>query len=209
MDTSTLLAMENPKELLNAQAHIWNHIFAYHSSIALKCAIELGIPDTIQKHGNPMTLQDLANSLAITPTKTRSLYRLLRLLVHSNFFSMTKLVDGEEAYANNINSQLLLKDHPCTMSPFTLGMLDPTLTEPPHYLSKWFRNQDESVFYMVHGRSFWEHADLTPGFNQLFNQALASDAGIVSTALVDSKNFMKMVEALGSLLMGYKGMRVT
>ncbi|XP_074287541.1 trans-resveratrol di-O-methyltransferase-like [Silene latifolia] len=192
--------MENPKELLNAQAHIWNHIFAYHRSSALKCAVELGIPDTIQKHGNPMTLQDLANSLAIGPNKIRSLYRLLRLLVHSNFFSMTKLVDGEEAYANNINSQLLLKDHPCTLAPFTLGMLDPSMTEAPQYLSKWFQNQDESVFHVVHGRSFWEHAGLTPELNQKFNRAMGSDTSFVSSVLVTSKDFKKMVEGLGSLV---------
>ncbi|KAA0059107.1 trans-resveratrol di-O-methyltransferase-like [Cucumis melo var. makuwa] len=44
-------------ELLEAQSHIWNHIFNFINSMSLKCAIQLGIPDAIHSHGpNPMPL---------------------------------------------------------------------------------------------------------------------------------------------------------
>ncbi|BFG25110.1 hypothetical protein CerSpe_113840 [Prunus speciosa] len=74
-------------ELLQAQAHIWNHIFSFINSMSLKCAVQLDIPDVIQKHGQPMTLSELVSALPISPTKAHFIPRLMRILVHSGFFS--------------------------------------------------------------------------------------------------------------------------
>lgn len=65
------ISNEEAKELLDAQTHIWNHMFSFLNSMALKCAIELGIPDAIKKHGKAMTLDELelAKSLSIHPNK--------------------------------------------------------------------------------------------------------------------------------------------
>ncbi|CAK9316184.1 unnamed protein product [Citrullus colocynthis] len=65
-------------ELLEAQAHIWNHIFSFVNSMSLKCAIQLGIPDAIHRHGpNPMPLSLLVSSLQLHPNKTQfTAYRI-------------------------------------------------------------------------------------------------------------------------------------
>ncbi|KAM3326575.1 hypothetical protein P3S67_001701 [Capsicum chacoense] len=52
---------EKTREVLAAQAHIWNHTFNFINSMSLKCAIQFGIPDIIHSHGRPMTLSDLAS----------------------------------------------------------------------------------------------------------------------------------------------------
>ncbi|XP_074314973.1 trans-resveratrol di-O-methyltransferase-like [Silene latifolia] len=160
MDPSTLISYDHSEQLLNAQTHIWTHIFSSLNSMALKCAIQLQIPDTIHNHGKPMTLGELANALILHPTKSASLYRITRLLVHSNFLSKSKLVNGEDTFDLTINAKLLLKDHPMSLAPFALAMLDPTLTKPAHHLSSWFRNDDVSPFHTVHGSGIWEYAEI-------------------------------------------------
>ncbi|PQP92960.1 hypothetical protein Pyn_33736 [Prunus yedoensis var. nudiflora] len=85
-------------ELLQAQAHIWNHIFSFINSMSLKCAVQLGIPDVIQKHGQPMTLSELVSALPISPSKADFIPRLMRILVHSGFFAQESLSGGEQGY---------------------------------------------------------------------------------------------------------------
>nr|GLL22861.1 trans-resveratrol di-O-methyltransferase-like [Ipomoea trifida] len=118
---------EKDSEILDAQTHIWNHIFNFINSGSLKCAVQLEIPDIIHKHGQPMTLTQLVNA------KSTHLARLMRTLIHSGFFVNTKIPEtqqGSEAYALAPPSILLLKDNPLSVRPFLLAMLDPILTQP-------------------------------------------------------------------------------
>ncbi|KAI5338467.1 hypothetical protein L3X38_017738 [Prunus dulcis] len=127
-------------ELLQAQAHIWNHIFSFINSMSLKCAVQLGIPDVIQKHGQPITLSELVSALPISPTKAHFIPRLMRILVHSGFFAQESLSGGEQGYVLTDASALLLKDNPMSPRPFLLAMLNPILTDPWQYLTTWFQN---------------------------------------------------------------------
>uniref|UniRef100_A0A7C9CI69 Uncharacterized protein n=1 Tax=Opuntia streptacantha TaxID=393608 RepID=A0A7C9CI69_OPUST len=188
-------------ELLAAHAHIWEHIFSFHKSMALKCAIEVGIPDAIQKHSKPVTLLELASILAIHPTKAPSLGRLMRLLVHTNFFSMKKSENGEIMFDLTISSQLLLKDHPLSQVAFIFGMLNPIMIDPAHHLSTWLNSEAESPFHVTHGRSIWEHANAISMFNDYFNQAMASDARFVARFFTSNDNKIKgFFEGIKSLV---------
>ncbi|XP_074314982.1 trans-resveratrol di-O-methyltransferase-like [Silene latifolia] len=200
MDTSIIISSDHKNELLNAQTHIWTHIFHFLNSMALKCAIQLQIPDAIHKHGKPMTLSELVTALALSPTKAASLYRIMRLLVHSNFLSKSKLVNGEETFDLTVNSKLLLKDHPMTLAPFTLALLDPILTEPAHYLASWFQNNDESPFHTAHGIGVWDYAGTEMRFNEYFKKAMASDAKFVGDILLGNIEFKGLFEGVGSLV---------
>ncbi|KAH0702838.1 hypothetical protein KY290_018148 [Solanum tuberosum] len=75
---------DETRQVLAAQAHIWNHIFNYINSMSLKCAIQLEIPDIIHSHGRPMNLSDLVEALPIdnnNKAKTHDcVYRLMRIL---------------------------------------------------------------------------------------------------------------------------------
>ncbi|XP_074293156.1 trans-resveratrol di-O-methyltransferase-like [Silene latifolia] len=200
MDPPTLVSYDHNEELLNAQTHIWTHIFSSFNSMALKSAIQLQIPDTIHKHGKPMTLRELATALSLHPTKSASLYRITRLLVHSNFLTKSKLVNGEETLDLTINSKLLLKDHPMSLAPFALAMLDPTLTEPAHHLSSWFRNDDVSPFHTLHGCGIWEFARTDPRFNDYFNKAMTSDAKFVGDILMGDDVFKGLFKGVESMV---------
>ncbi|XP_076924804.1 trans-resveratrol di-O-methyltransferase-like [Bidens hawaiensis] len=94
MDLNQSLVEAN--ELFEAQAHIYRHVLNYTTSMSLGCALELGIPDIIHNHGKPITIQELVSKLNIPIEKTLHLQRLMRFLIHSNFFSLTKLHDQED-----------------------------------------------------------------------------------------------------------------
>ncbi|XP_034702015.1 trans-resveratrol di-O-methyltransferase-like [Vitis riparia] len=177
---------ETSTELLHAHAHVWNHIFNFINSMSLKCAIELGIPDIIHNHGKPMTLSELVAELPVNPEKTKCVYRLMRLLVQSGFFSRKRVQESgqEEGYVLTLASRLLLKDDPLSARPFLLAMLDPVLITPWQYVSAWFQNDDPTPFDTAHGRTFWDYAGHEPKLNNFFNEAMASDARLVTSVLI-------------------------
>ncbi|KAL8510946.1 hypothetical protein ACS0TY_017671 [Phlomoides rotata] len=173
------------QELLDAQAHVWNHIYKFINSMSLKCAVELGIPDAIHKHGKPMTLAELSDVLPINKAKTRGLYRLLRILVHSKFFDTVKGSDqNDEAYCLTPASRLLLRDEPLSIAPLTLALLNPVYMDPFQHLGKWFKNDDSTPFLTKHGKTPFEFEGSDPNWNNLYNDAMASDARLVAGILV-------------------------
>ncbi|XP_042058418.1 8-hydroxyquercetin 8-O-methyltransferase-like [Salvia splendens] len=181
--------LESTQDLLDAQAHVWNHTFNYINSMSLKCAVQLGIPDTIHKHGAPMTLSQLADALSINKAKSNGLFRLMRILVHSNFFdkvkkTLSKEEEEEEAYCLTRASRLLVRDEPLSMATFVVTMIDHTFVDPFHHVGEWFGDDNPSPFFTKNGRNIWEHAGVDQSFNQLFNEAMATDARLVTNILV-------------------------
>ncbi|CAN1351511.1 Probable O-methyltransferase 3 [Linum perenne] len=146
-----------------------------------------------------MTLLELAAAISINPAKTRSLARLMRLLVHSEFFALEKVNDDDqEGYVLTATSQLLLTDNPLSVTPFLMAMLDPTLLKPWHHVSEWFANDDPTPFDTAHGETFWEFAGAHQELNGFFNDAMASDARLVTKVLVNECRHV--FEGLGSLV---------
>ncbi|KAI9082952.1 hypothetical protein K1719_035095 [Acacia pycnantha] len=128
----------------------------------------------------------LISSLQIHPSKTPNIYRLMRILTHSGFFSLQKLPDEtEEAYVLTDASILLLKDNPLSVTPFLLAMLDPIVIKPWYEVVNWFQNDDPTPFGTAHGKTFWEYAGVEPKLNHFFNEAMASDASIDLPHVVD------------------------
>ncbi|KAK7274542.1 hypothetical protein RIF29_15636 [Crotalaria pallida] len=188
-------------KLLRAQSHIWDHIFSFINSMFLKCAVDLGIPDVIHKYGKPMPLSKLIASLPIHPTKTSCIYRLMRLLIHSGFFSQHKEEEEEEEveYVLTDTSMLLLKDHPLSVTPFLLAMLDPILTKPWYQFSTWLKNDVTTPFETAHeGMMLWDYAGSDPNLNNKFNDGMASDARLVTKVLVEK--FKEVFDGLESLV---------
>ncbi|XAR49573.1 hypothetical protein NMG60_11032821 [Bertholletia excelsa] len=175
---------EKDRELLQSQALVLKHIFNFAYSMSLKCAIQLGIPDIIHKHGRPMTLSELATALSINKAKVDGLRRLMRFLIHSGFFAVQNLSgkDGEEilCYSLTPGSQILLKDEPISMAPYLLGLLDPILIKPWDCMSEWFQDDHITPFEMAHGMTLWMYGGHDPRFNLIFNQAMASASLTVS-----------------------------
>ncbi|OMO52163.1 O-methyltransferase, family 2, partial [Corchorus capsularis] len=130
--------------------------------MSLKCAVELEIPDIIHNHGQPITISELALALSIHPKKVQSLYRLMRILVHSGFFAEHKISGQEKGYKLTLSSKLLLKDDPLSIRPYFLAMLDPINMKPWQCASAWFQNDDPVLFRTANGQMMWDYAANEP-----------------------------------------------
>ncbi|KAK6120694.1 hypothetical protein DH2020_045557 [Rehmannia glutinosa] len=194
--------VESTHELLDAHAHVWNHIFNFINSMSLKCAIELGIPDIIHKHGKPITLSQLVNALPINKQKSNCLARLMRILIHSKFFVKVKISEdgdeNEDGYYLTPASRLLLRDEPLSMVPLARAMLDPILIDPWHHLGEWFHSDSPSAFATKHGMSLWEYLGIEEKWNGIFNEAMANDARFVVSVL--TKECKQVFEGLKSMM---------
>ncbi|MED6196864.1 hypothetical protein PIB30_051292 [Stylosanthes scabra] len=161
--------------------------------MSLKCAVELGIPDAIHSYGKPMPLSQLITSLKIPQSKSSFVHRLMRILVHSNFFTTTKVTNSdhelEVGYVLTDSSMLLLKDNPLNLIRYLFIQLDPFVMKPWHQMSTWFKNNDDttSLFETEYGITVWDYARQEPKFNEFFNDAMGSDARLVSKLLLDDK----------------------
>ncbi|XP_037493402.1 LOW QUALITY PROTEIN: trans-resveratrol di-O-methyltransferase [Jatropha curcas] len=169
MDLVTEENVDN--ELLKAQTHMWNHTLQFIKSMSLKCAVELGIPDIINNHDQPMPLSDLVSALQVNPAKTHHVYRLMRFLVHSGFFSLQ-----EEGYLLTPFSRFLLKDTSVGSIPFISLFLDPIMMDPFNCLSKWLKNDDQTPFVTAFGKSLYEYAGHDIRANNMVNEVTASDS---------------------------------
>ncbi|GJR64759.1 trans-resveratrol di-O-methyltransferase [Tanacetum coccineum] len=149
------------------------------------------IPDIVNSHGAPMLLSELVEALSIDKERSHFVYGLMRILVHSGFFvkQTVSTVEGNgdekgEGYMLAPASRFLLKEEPLSIRPFLLAMLDPVLMDPWQHMSKWFQNDGANSFHITHGRSLWEFAGQEPKLNHLFNEAMASDACLVSSVIL-------------------------
>lgn len=188
-------------ELLQAQALIWNLSFNYMKSMSLKCAIELGIPDIIHNHGQPISLSKLIESLPIHPSKTHCICRLMRLLVHSGFFTKQKgdhQTQQEEKYSLTPASRLLLKDEPCRLAPIFFTQFEQEFRQTSLFISTWLRSSDDTAFETIHGMTFWDFVAQNPRAQQVFNGEMVTDSKLTAEIVV--KDCKKVFEGLKSLV---------
>ncbi|KAF3652396.1 putative histone H3.2-like [Capsicum annuum] len=129
-------------DMFRAQAHIYKHAFSFANSMVLGCAIQLGIPDVIHSHKQPMTLTELVSELKLTHAKSNGINRLMRLLVYSGFFATTKFLDenleNQEGYVLTASSKLLLKSEIPNLSPYVRAVVDTVTVNPWLSLGDWF-----------------------------------------------------------------------
>ncbi|KAH0717895.1 hypothetical protein KY285_013926 [Solanum tuberosum] len=192
--------VERASELFKAQAHIYKHAFANANSMALNCAIQLGIPDIIHNHKKPITLPDLLSALKLPSSKLNGIHRLMRLLVHSQFFDITKLEENSETegYVLTTSSRLLLKSEIPNLSPCVRVMVDPVLVTPWQLLGEWFhKNEEATPFETAHGVPMWDFCAQNPIFDRVFNEGMASDSQMMRLVVKDCR---EVFEGLNSLV---------
>ncbi|KAJ4803094.1 O-methyltransferase family protein [Rhynchospora pubera] len=155
--------------------------------MTLKCAIELGIPNAIHYHGQPMTLNELHDALSLSINNKSNLWRLLRMLTHVGFLSVRQNTgtDTEPVYDLTPISRLVInKPNSSSLSPFVLAMLDFTFVKSSLYLGDRLKQDKLETFEMAHGCTLWELTGQSPEFNTLINDAMASDSSFLSDFII-------------------------
>jgi isoflavone-7-O-methyltransferase len=179
-------------ELFQAQAHLYNHILSFLKPMSIKWVVELGIPDIIHNHGQPITLPQLLSALRIPEAKSVCVQSLMRL-----FFTIIEM-EGKEAYALAPPSELLVKgtDH-CLTSMVQL-ITNPNLVDLYNHLSKWTSGDELTIFETASGPGdYWGFIHQNPTHLKSFNEAMESDSHVMRLALSDCK---PVFEGLGSLV---------
>lgn len=192
-----IIEEDEDRELLHAEAQIWDHMFNFIKSMSLKCAIQLGIPDAIHSHGSPITLSQLIDALSINASKSLDFERFMRILTHSGFFCKH---EGEsDAYSLTPSSRLLLKDEPLSVRPLVLAVLDPVMMNPWQNLTEWFRNDHRTAFKTTHLSEFWEYTGLEgERLGCFFNDAMANDSRLVTRLVM--KYYVGVFDGVSSLV---------
>ncbi|KAG5627677.1 hypothetical protein H5410_012895 [Solanum commersonii] len=164
-------------ELLHAQAQIWNYIFNFVSSSAIRCAFQLGIPDVLYKHDKPMCLSDISAELSVVnSSKVSFLPILMRFLVQSGFLNQ-----HEDHYFLTPASRLLAKDDPFNVRSLLLLNHGQAFSKAWPELSDWFQNDSPTPFHTAHGKSLWDYiGEEQPSvLGDNFNDALARLTSLV------------------------------
>ncbi|KAF6996835.1 hypothetical protein CFC21_013128 [Triticum aestivum] len=171
------------QELLQAQVDLWHHALGFVKSMALKCAMELQIPNTIQHHGGSMTPSELAMKTGLHPSKLPRLRRLMRVLTVSGIFVVHEPAspDKEVVYGLTPTTRLLVSDKAnSNLFPILSSMLDSTVISPFLGMHSWFLDEcTTSLFKKAHGLNVWEMADQDSTYNQLINNAMVSDSNFL------------------------------
>ncbi|KAL9297269.1 hypothetical protein ACSQ67_023165 [Phaseolus vulgaris] len=174
-------------EIFQGQVHLYKHLFAHTiDAMSLKWMIELGIPDIIHNHGQPITLPKLVSILQVSPTKVRGVQSLIHYLTHTGFFERVSIhenMEEKEAYALTAASQLLVKDNNLCLVPMVEGFVDPCLAGVWSHLKKWTYEDDLTLFDVSVGSNMWEFLDKNPASNRLFNEIFAADSKMMNMAL--------------------------
>ncbi|KAM3358222.1 hypothetical protein P3S68_021153 [Capsicum galapagoense] len=168
--------------LLHAQAQFWNYIFDFTSSSAVRCALQLGIPDVLYKHGKPMSLDELSAELsAINPSKIFFLPILMRFLVHSEFLNQ-----HDDHFSLSPASRLLAKNEPFNVRSLLLLNHGPVFSKAWPELSAWFQNDSPITFHTAHEKSLWDYIEEEEPrvLGDIFNDAMASDSRLNTNVLI-------------------------
>ncbi|MGD7217442.1 methyltransferase family protein, partial [Ralstonia pseudosolanacearum] len=153
--------------------------------MALRCALQLGIPDIVSNQEGPVTLSELVAQLSIPPAKSCHLQCVMQLLVHLGYFAIKKNDQDQEGYTLTSSSKLLVsKNCETTLAPYLLLMSDPVIVTPCLYMADWFRGSDASPFEAVHGVGVYEYLEKHPDFSTTINQANASVSDVETRGLL-------------------------
>ncbi|KAI3896762.1 hypothetical protein MKW98_009615 [Papaver atlanticum] len=195
--------MDSAEERLKGQEEIWVHMFAFVDSMALKCAVELGIPDIINSHGRSVTMSEIIDSLKTTTSSSSFpdadyLTRIMRLLVRNRVFaSKFDQESNQVCYDLTPSSKWLLKDSEFNLSPFILAELEPLLLKPWQYMATCVK-EGGFPFKKAHGYEIWDFALANPTFNRLFNNGMRCTAEIIINAVL--VNYKDGFDGIGSLV---------
>jgi len=174
-------------EIFEGQIHLYKHLYAHVlDSMSLKWMIELGIPDIIHNHHQPITLPELASTLQIPLTKVRGVQSLLRYLAHCGFLQIVRIhhhTEEKEAYALTAASQLLLKGSDLSLAPMVELLTKPHAVHAWSQLKKWTYEDDLTLFDVSLGSNLWDFLGKNPENNKLFNESMASDSQMMNLAL--------------------------
>ncbi|GAB2218074.1 hypothetical protein Droror1_Dr00001291 [Drosera rotundifolia] len=168
-------------EEAQASIQIWKYVIGFVEMAVIKCAIELGISEALEKHGRAITLLELSSALGCPES---SLGRIMRFLVHQRIFKQNMTPQGTITYSQTTISRRLLRLGENSMAGFILLESSPPMLAPWHGLSGKVMAEEASAFEATHGEDVWSYAAGNPGHSELINEAMSCDARVAMQAII-------------------------
>ncbi|EAZ18627.1 hypothetical protein OsJ_34149 [Oryza sativa Japonica Group] len=173
--------ISHEEDMVGAFALLYHHVFSYIKPMALKCAVELGIPDAIHRRGGAATLANIAADTGVHASRLTDLRCLMKLLTTSGMFAATAATtdggEGEPAVATSTMYTLTaasgLVVGPRGLSTVVRFAAGPVAVSPFFDMHAWLRAAPaaappaaRSLFELAHGRSR-DHAGVFRGLRSL------------------------------------------
>ncbi|PHT51739.1 (R,S)-reticuline 7-O-methyltransferase [Capsicum baccatum] len=177
-------SMNDAEIMSQAQAEVYNYMFAFADSMAIKCAVELRIADIIHSSGHQILLSEIANNIESSSSPDINyLSRIMRLLVRRKIFTAATSKGGDTLYGLTPMSRWLLHDTEQSVSPMFLFQNNPILIAPWHYFSNCVK-EGGIAFKKAHGCEIFEMASKDDELNKLFNNGMQSVTRCIMKTIV-------------------------
>uniref|UniRef100_A0A803LFN9 O-methyltransferase n=1 Tax=Chenopodium quinoa TaxID=63459 RepID=A0A803LFN9_CHEQI len=138
-----ILNEDGDDQLFQGQAQIFNHLFSFAQSLAIKSALELRIADIINSHGQAMSVSHIASKLEYASPDVPRLARLMQFLVWNKIFtveynqtSSTSKDEREALYGLTPTSRWLLHDYEFRLAPMFLTFTHPSMMAPVQEINR-------------------------------------------------------------------------
>ncbi|CAO2037654.1 unnamed protein product [Urochloa humidicola] len=187
-------------ELLEAHHELYSHALGYIKSMALKCALDLHIPDTIQSCGGAATLREILAGSDIPVSSLPYLRRLMRTLTTLRIFKLSHdpsndHADDDDAAAVSYQltpiSRLLLSGGDAasyfSQLPTVYPFVQQGLVSPMFSMGDWMKQHHEpamSLHEMVNGKGLWESVQGNAAYRARFYDSMDADTRLVMHAVV-------------------------
>ncbi|TVU24681.1 hypothetical protein EJB05_27133, partial [Eragrostis curvula] len=172
---------------------LYHHVFSYMKPMALKCAVDLGIPDAIHRRGGAASLSDIAADAGVHAARLPQLRGLMKLLTTSGMFGANAAAadcDGEPLYTLTAASRLLVG--PRGLRDIVRFQAGPVAIAPFFDMPAWLKASPEpaaasgapqSLFELTHGRSRWDPANAD---DSAMHDAARAESRVLTDALLNN-----------------------
>ncbi|TVU31390.1 hypothetical protein EJB05_23074, partial [Eragrostis curvula] len=194
--------LTSTEEMLQAQLELYHHSFAFVKSMALRAAVQLGIPDAIHNRGGRATLSELAADTRLHRTKFPHLRRLMRALTVSGVFAAQERDDEATVYSLSRVSRLLVGGGGRgNLSPMVSALVNPVAVTALFSMREWLTDERAaavSLFEVAHGCTRWEITGREDGDGDVLNAGMDADSRLVMDVLLRENG--DVFESLSSLV---------
>ncbi|XP_010530940.1 PREDICTED: (RS)-norcoclaurine 6-O-methyltransferase-like [Tarenaya hassleriana] len=175
------------EEEAKASVEIWRYALGFAEMAAVKCAIELKIPEAVENQtSQPVTLADLSSAVGFPPPLLR---RIMRFLAHQGIFKAVPTKDGATGYTNTPLSRRMMITNRDDKSMAHMILLSSNPVAVASYLklsSAVVSGKGFQPFEAAHGKDAWAYAAEDPGYRETFNEAMACDTRRVVPAVTNT-----------------------
>ncbi|GJN10162.1 hypothetical protein PR202_ga28231 [Eleusine coracana subsp. coracana] len=189
--------VQSPEDLIQHQCLVFHHSLSYVKSMALKCAVELGIPNAIHRHGGSATLSDIVAGTGLPVSRLPYVQRLMNFLSICGVFTESNppaaVTDGKKGEAvvyKTPMSRLLIDDGNklSSLSCLVQFVVNPLLVNTFFDMHTWLKDEQasstKSFFEMTHGCGRFEMAKSNADDNAMFNNAMVAASQITMEVIL-------------------------